>query len=936
MLQDLTDLDFDTYFDVTSNQPSQNNRGILYHENQQAPSNSASLSALLNHNDTQRPSYTQQNLNLFDWDIQRQSEHSPMQLSPISSPQSSSDGCASLSPHLSDSPYDYQQHIRDEANKALAGFFAKRSAYSSFPLQHVPGINIPSTPTLDPGSNITSNLPSPPLDESAPLNEAYATIDQWLPVKAEPDSSQSPESNQADAHQTRNWRKLSCRYQQLQGVHTLDQIKTSFEPGKQLKKVAHNAIERRYRNNINDRIRELKNVVPALYKARIREKEDDSSESGDEDGEGQAIVDGVEVAKKLNKATILRKATEYIKFLKTSNENTEQENLILQQIIAQMPGGNDVLSRFLCQKREFEKAEQERLACERREAQERERTERQRTLRERAAQRAALAQLLPKPERRPYRRRQSTKSAKANKKSAATESSSSDDSNNKMFMAAFMCLAFFTTSPSSTQMASHHYHTEQEPVHTTGAYLDTGYLLRCLIYAIGIIYIFVLPLCLHWLRPRPVKRSNPENHSHHHYANEVSTAWSQLYTNLVAIINKAGTTKTASRMDSLMMAYDTVLHLFSLTVPRFLLSYKTTSSETLSCMGAWIRLNEVECLGGNTSVTRLSMLHSCFCMLFQLRKLKQGEKQQAYCEPNTLTRIYTTAALQFELCLPKPVAARLVPSYWKYMLVNKKTVTTWIQSDGHKQVLSMLKARNGLDAGTDCKNAFYSFVLPYTTSPLDLVLYWQQLSHLKQLWLDHLESKPSVFSKDQMTLVCSNAPSAMLQWYRQVGLAVESKGQLGLDQDENESSQYPSSHLLSRHRAMIDHLLKIVQAGQQKDVYQVIHCFEKVSRDTSASTECLHYLCSTLPNSDKDNEEASVLMLSTLAVRLAALNSLLAHPTFFFLESQSCFHTQMTSYLQALVDQLGHDLKSPYVSDLSSQSRKQIQACLLQADEILC
>ncbi|KAI8343809.1 hypothetical protein EDC96DRAFT_567986 [Choanephora cucurbitarum] len=840
-----------------------------------------------------------------------------MQVSPISSPQSSSDGGASLSPHLSDSPYDYQQHIRDEANKALAGFFAKRSAYSSFPLQHVPGINIPSTPTLDPGSNITSNLPSPPLDESAPLNEAYTTIDQWLPVKEERDTSQSP--NHTDSHQTRNWRKLSCRYQQLQGVHSLDQIKTSFEPGKQLKKVAHNAIERRYRNNINDRIRELKNVVPALYKARIREKEDDSSESGDEDAE--AIVDGVEVAKKLNKATILRKATEYIKFLKTSNDNTEQENLILQQIIAQMPGGNDVLSRFLCQKREFEKAEQERLACERREAQERERTERQRTLRERAAQRAALAQLLPKPERRPYRRRQSTKPAK--KKSAATESSSSDDSNNKMFMAAFMCLAFFSTN--TTKVASHHYPAEQTSI--PSSYLDTGYILRCLIYAIGIIYIFVLPLGLHWLRPRPVKRSNPENHSHHHYATEVSTAWSQLYTNLVAIINKAGTTKTASQLDSLMMAYDTLLHFFSLTIPRFLLSYTTNTSEALSYMGAWIRLNEVECLGANTRVTRLSMLHSCFCMLFQLRKLKQGEKQQAYCEPNTLTRIYTTAALQFELCLPKPVAARLVPSYWKYML-NKKTTTSWLASDCHKQVLSMLKARNGLDA--DCKNAFYSFVLPYTTSPLDLVLYWQQLSHLKQLWLDHLEGKPSVFAKDTMPLVCSNAPNAMLQWYRQVGLAVDAK--VALEHDEHD--QYPSSHLLSRHRAMMDHLLNIVQACQQENSYQIIQCFEKVAKDTSASNECLLYLCSTLPGSDKDNEEASVLMLSTLAVRVAVLKSVLAHPTLW--ESQSCFRTQMTHSIQALVDQLGHDLKSPYASALSAPSRKQIQACLLQADDILC
>lgn len=260
----------------------------------------------------------------------------------------------------------------------------------------------------------------------------------------------------SDGHETRHWRKTSARHQQLHQPqsNSLDRP----EPGKQLKKVAHNAIERRYRNNINDRIRELKNVVPALYKARIREKgdnDDDSSvESGDEQEEA-VIVEGVEVAKKLNKATILRKATEYINFLKNTNDTTEQENQILQQIIAQMPGGNDVLNRFLCQKREFEKSEQERLACERREAQERERTERQRILRERAAQRAALAQLLPKPERRPYRRRQSSKN---NSKPSKKASLSSDDGgNNKMFMAAFMCIAFFSSSPvSSNENNAHH------------------------------------------------------------------------------------------------------------------------------------------------------------------------------------------------------------------------------------------------------------------------------------------------------------------------------------------------------------------------------------------------------------------------------------------------------------------------------------------------
>jgi hypothetical protein len=258
--------------------------------------------------------------------------------------------------------------------------------------------------------------------------------------------------------------------------------RTPIETGRQLKKVAHNAIERRYRNNINDRISDLKSVVPALYKAKIREKKnksgsDESSDDENEDGAGAGdgeIVEGVQVAKKLNKATILHKATEYIHHLKHTNELAERENLVLQQILAQMPGGTKVLARFQDQKCDYQQAEQQRLLAERKDAMERERNERQRILRERAAQRAALAELLPKQERRPYRRRvkkqqtegQDTSNSDVtmragpslspqNNASSSEQDIQSEDSNatttntsnNRTFMALFLCLA--VASPSS-------------------------------------------------------------------------------------------------------------------------------------------------------------------------------------------------------------------------------------------------------------------------------------------------------------------------------------------------------------------------------------------------------------------------------------------------------------------------------------------------------
>uniref|UniRef100_A0A8C4Q340 Sterol regulatory element binding transcription factor 1 n=1 Tax=Eptatretus burgeri TaxID=7764 RepID=A0A8C4Q340_EPTBU len=70
-------------------------------------------------------------------------------------------------------------------------------------------------------------------------------------------------------------------------------------PCKGEKRTTHNAIEKRYRSSINDRIIELKNLVA-----------------------------GTEA--KLNKSSVLRKAIEYIRFLKQANHKLKQENLALR------------------------------------------------------------------------------------------------------------------------------------------------------------------------------------------------------------------------------------------------------------------------------------------------------------------------------------------------------------------------------------------------------------------------------------------------------------------------------------------------------------------------------------------------------------------------------------------------------------------------------
>ncbi|KAI8982689.1 helix-loop-helix DNA-binding domain-containing protein [Pilobolus umbonatus] len=210
----------------------------------------------------------------------------------------------------------------------------------------------------------------------------------------------------------------------------------SHPTGKQHKKTAHNAIERRYRNNINDRIAELKNAVPALLYAKVnhtapRNKRSREDEEDEEDGED--YLDGVAVATKLNKATILRKATEYINHLKRTGDECRRENQTLQHILNQLPGGTDILKRYHLQKQQRDKEVQQQMMMER-ELQKQYEQQRKMANRKRA-------------------------------KSSSSSSSSSDSSpamSQRVFMAVFMCITFFSTSPIQSVPHPHPVHTSSD------------------------------------------------------------------------------------------------------------------------------------------------------------------------------------------------------------------------------------------------------------------------------------------------------------------------------------------------------------------------------------------------------------------------------------------------------------------------------------------
>lgn len=86
-------------------------------------------------------------------------------------------------------------------------------------------------------------------------------------------------------------------------------------------KTSHNMIEKKYRTNINSKILALRDAVPSL---RIVTGSKNVS---------IADLEGLTPASKLNKASVLIKATEYIKHLESKNESLRLQNIKLQILI---------------------------------------------------------------------------------------------------------------------------------------------------------------------------------------------------------------------------------------------------------------------------------------------------------------------------------------------------------------------------------------------------------------------------------------------------------------------------------------------------------------------------------------------------------------------------------------------------------------------------
>ncbi|RHZ76468.1 hypothetical protein Glove_197g5 [Diversispora epigaea] len=521
-----------------------------------------------------------------------------------------------------------------------------------------------------------------------------------------------------------------------------------FQPNKQQKKVAHNAIERRYRNNINDRINDLKNVVPALCHLKSKDSKDD-----DEDDK----VDGISAATKLNKATILRKATEYIIYLKKNNQKLKNDNELLKKLIKALSGGIELYNLYHAETNN--------------------------------------------PETPPSTSESGINSDYSDHGSPYHNQedfeyippSPPNNTGSRALMALFMCMTFFSSQSNTINYGHHssHHHNDNNRVvsneipveipkssQNDGAFtIDIWYLAR----------IFTFIMCLTYII-RPSLFSNQSRHVR------------KSKSIIASVITAKG--KDAKTL------YQSLSHLSygSMNTLEFVIGFLTESfkffarrslgwnisggyistdmEEKLWEVALWARLGEVELCGGNDKASRLSILYTCFRTINLLESHYISQKN-VYINP---ARIYANAALQCYIgfhSIPF-ISQRIVSHFWK--LAKERRLASseekWLEivlvSDPNNDMWKGIANKISNHVISTSKGEEKVEPMNNTTIPLAHFSDAQALFHLKKAFSNLVSVKYGKSKKVQKStqytfseLLGVTTPASLTHWYALVGCAVQ-------------------------------------------------------------------------------------------------------------------------------------------------------------------
>lgn len=127
------------------------------------------------------------------------------------------------------------------------------------------------------------------------------------------------------------------------------------------------AVERRYRNNINNAIATLRDIVPALrhlkplpsMPASRRRASQFTLSTAAQAPTPAGLIDGIPAAKTLSKGTILGKSIEYIQYLQGAREDAAEDIEIFKAVVNEMVTGGSTLVEMYEQRRASRELERE-------------------------------------------------------------------------------------------------------------------------------------------------------------------------------------------------------------------------------------------------------------------------------------------------------------------------------------------------------------------------------------------------------------------------------------------------------------------------------------------------------------------------------------------------------------------------------------------------